>query len=163
MGFRIHFGFFTCGSVTFTGAIKDQCAWYFAPSEIHRLRFDFSSGLILRWDFGGGISSSLSVEKIRVITSLSSGCPGTIASSPDSAFPRAESWTSRRNPPLRFFASCPWHWKHFSAKIGRISRLNSRGAAYRDVPLSNVTIQRRRQILRGGFMSDEMIFCTGFS
>ena len=70
----------------------------------------------------GGILSSGSVEVIRRHSSLSSGFPGEIGTTPSrSAW--ANSARSRRRSALRAFGSKPWHAKQFAARIGRIWRL----------------------------------------
>src|SRR5437867_5983774 len=64
-----------------------------------------------------------SAALIRLIIWLLAGSPGTIANRPPLSACLAPSSRSNRN-----VADCnagPWHWKHLSERIGRMSRLNS--------------------------------------
>ena len=75
-----------------------QCVSYSAPSAIHCRSVATLGGVMLgSFDFAGGMCSSGSVERMRRITSLSSGLPGTITPSPPFT---ADSRTSSRRSGL---------------------------------------------------------------
>src|SRR5437868_949117 len=72
--------------------------------------------------------SSASLLVIRSTILLLVVSPGTMAKFPDLAAFRASSFRSKRSLALRSFSSGPWHLKHLSERIGRISRLKSMAA-----------------------------------
>ena len=88
------------------------------PGRDPRRSFSFCAAVSSLWIDAGGIRSSLSSEKIRWISSLSSGLPGTMA-----PILTATSRRSNRRSALRAALSGPWQAKQFSARIGRMSRL----------------------------------------
>ena len=98
------------------GALLDPC-----------LSRSISCGESVRPSDLGGIRSVSSLEVIRLTSSLSSRLPGTTALEPDSVVPKAPSLVSSLSPALRFRGSGPWHLKHLSERIGRISKLKSTG------------------------------------
>ena len=61
------------------GGMNDQSGWYSAPAAIQALSVSFWAAVSCLWIDGGGMTSSLSVAKMRWIISLSSGLPGTMA------------------------------------------------------------------------------------
>src|SRR5271165_5543401 len=69
--------------------------------------------------------TAVSEEVTRRTTSLRSGSPGTMAKRPFASSIRAPASVSKRNFVFRLAASGPWQAKHWSERIGRISRLNS--------------------------------------
>ena len=97
---------------------------------------------------GGGITSSLSVEKMRVTSSLSSASPGTIAGSPDFAGFNASSRISSRSFALRALSSGPWHLKQLFERIGRTSRLKSGGVFAAAAGSLNVSVNRMAMVSR---------------
>ncbi len=105
------------GMGAFTGFSNAQCLPQGAPSAIQRRSSSacsaVSGGLC---DFGGGITSSASLETMRSSRLLSAGRPGTITSS-------APSRVSRRRSALRCASSGPWQLRQFSESKGRISWL----------------------------------------
>src|SRR5258706_5505995 len=111
----------TLGTVGRTGGWKDQCFSKGAPWATQRRSISFCSGLSVLWASGGGIRSSASVEKTRLMISLSSGLPGTMGMAPLLAGLRGDSAWSRRNLPFCFEG--PWQWKQVSDMMGRMSRL----------------------------------------
>ena len=80
------------------------------------------AGVTERWDFGGGMTSSGSLESIRWMIALRAGSPGTMAAEP-SEMVTAESRSSSRRSASRCLGSWPWQWKQFSERMGRTSRL----------------------------------------
>src|SRR5216110_3367150 len=117
MGLRGQEEFFTRGSGVWRGRTKAQCGLYSAPAAIQRLSVSFSAAESLFLVLGGGISSSSSVEEIRLTNSLLSGLRGTMAVAPDFAGWVATSRTSSRNLDLRAASSGPWNLKQFRDKI----------------------------------------------
>ena len=92
----------------------------------HRSSRSFCSSESVLREWGGGITVSASVARIRFSSSLAFGSPGTIARRPLSSDMLAPSAVSRRNP-----ASCfpgPWQLRQFSARIGRMSWSKRRAA-----------------------------------
>ena len=112
----------------FTGGTNDQCFPHSTPSRIHCSRTAIASGLSgFLWESSGGMNSSGSSDFTRLISSLSSGLPGTIT------LAMAPSRVSRRNFALRAAASNPWQAKQLSERMGRTSRLKSTGSSARTV------------------------------
>ena len=114
----------------FTGGMNDQCLAYGAPCSIQRLSNSFCSGLSARCESGGGIISDSSCW--RCGARVRSARDGRGRSARAVAVGEAESATSSRRSACRLFSSKPWHWKQFSERIGRMSRLKSSfgGAAF---------------------------------
>ena len=100
------------------GGMNDHSGWYSAPAAIQALSVSFWAAVSCLWIEGGGITSSLSVAKMRWIISLSSGLPGAMAPALT-----ATSRRSNRRSAFREALSGPWQAKQFSARIGRTSRL----------------------------------------
>ena len=111
-----------------TTASNAQCPAYFAPSATQRRNSSFCAGVISLCADGGGMRSSASFVKRRAMMADFSGLPGTMAGLPDVPALSASSRTSRRSLPLRALSSKPWHLKHVSDMMGRMSRLKSTGA-----------------------------------
>ena len=90
-------------------SVNAQCFSYFAPPLIQRSRIPISSGVIFKWDFGGGITTSGSPLRIRWIIREDSGSPGTTARPGESSIGAvAPSKLSNRSPASRFSESGPW-------------------------------------------------------
>ena len=109
--------------------------------DFNRLTIAAVSGLLAS---GGGIWRSLSSLRMRRISSLSFGLPGT------NAFAVVAAWrSSNRRSAFRVFLSGPWQAKQCSERIGRISRLNrSLSAALADVA-RRIAAQTARNSERG--------------
>ena len=125
------------GTAGRTGGTNAQCFSYRAPPSIHRRRIAFSATESVLCDFGGGMISSRSCVLIRDHNSLPFKSFGLMITAPLSPLPNAPSSVSNRISDFRFFASKPWQAKQFSARIGRISRLNAKslpGAATTVIP-----------------------------
>ena len=90
----------TSGGIGRDGATNAQCGLYSAPSRIHRSRSFFCASESRRFEFGGGMITSGSVELIRSRIALAPGSPGTIARASTAA-----SRTSSRRSASRFAGS----------------------------------------------------------
>ena len=77
---------------------------------------------------------------IRAIIWLLAGSPGTIANRPSAQ--RVLGAVFEIEPQRRHLRAGPWHWKHLSDRIGRMSRLNSMVAG------SGSSRSRRRPLRR---------------
>ncbi len=104
------------------GGTNAQCVSYAAPWRIHATSSAFSRSVSMSRVEEGGIRSSASCDRIRRISSLSSGLPGVMA--PASM---AACRSSRRRSASRAAASGPWQAKQCRARIGRISVVNRTG------------------------------------
>ncbi len=125
IGLRIHplaFGSRLTGTAGRAGAISAQCFSHFPPCATHAFNVSICFAESGRANFAGGMRSFASSAVTREMSSPFSGLPGT--NSGCSRFCVAGS-RSRRNFALRLSASGPWHWKQWSARIGRTSRLKS--------------------------------------
>ena len=100
----------SAGGTGRTGAMKDQCSSYFAPSVIQRRSSASSAGLTDLCDSGGGMTSSGSLFRMRAMSGDLSGSPLMMTTSPLLAGVKANSGRSRRRPDLRVLESGPWQW-----------------------------------------------------
>src|SRR6266567_4584734 len=91
------------------GGRKAQCTPHFAPSSTQRRSRPILVAVSLRFDLGGGITSSGSLLVTRLTSSLSALLPWTITVLP-SFTRKAPSLVSKRSFALRAFSSGPWHW-----------------------------------------------------
>ena len=148
ISFRGQFLFETSGGAALTGGMNDQCLAYAAPCSIQRLSVSFCSAVSTRCESGGGIISASSSLVMRRQSFALFGIAGTIAGTP-SRSAKADSATSSRRSACRAFSSKPWHWKQFSERIGRTSRLKSSfGSSAERVPDAILRANRVRSIVR---------------
>ena len=118
MGFSGHVLSAVSGTaISFGGVTKAQCASYSAPCPTQVLIRFFSFSVRVRWDFGGGMTSLGSLEKIRISASESGGFSGSQARALI-----ASARISRRRSASCFSLSGPWQKKHLSERMGRITR-----------------------------------------
>ncbi len=129
IGVRTHVSFcVAAGSGGLAGFSKAQWGRYTAPSLIHCFKTAISAAFICLASPCAfcGIRWCGSVDSMRLMSSLCSGWPGTMASGWPGRFLKADSSRSRRNPALRISGSGPWQLKQLAARIGCTSWLKSR-------------------------------------
>ncbi len=137
------------GTIGRRGGMKAQCSRYSAPEAIHARSVARSAGVRSFRAAGGGMTSSASVESMRLITSLADGSPGTIGCAPDLAVPIAAERTSSRMRALRACSSGPWHLKQWLARIGRTAVVKSGASAAGQVLPAASARSRRRRFMTG--------------
>ena len=132
--------------------MNDQCFCHVAPCSIHRVSsatcraVSGSPADVPPWP--RGIRTAGFVAVTRLIIWLLAGSPGTIAKRPPLNACLAPSSRSSRS--VAICDAGPWHWKHLSDRIGRMSRLNSMvagsesGAAGQGVPCGAACATRIR-------------------